>query len=117
MMSNILKGISCAKTGEKIEPDATSDFSFILGDLNARFASTYTKHIARVEESKDLIPDMDELYKAYTQEGKYPFYEEMKINFMPTYKRDSDNNENYVNKKDQCPSFTDRIPFKNNTQV
>ena len=39
---------------------------------------------------------------------------EGKINFLPTYKRDM-NGTGYVNKKDQCPSFTDRIMVKNNS--
>lgn len=33
---------------------------------------------------------------------------------MPSYKRNFDNN-NYKNKKDQAPSYTDRILIKNNT--
>ena len=33
---------------------------------------------------------------------------------MPTYKRMKTNND-YKNKNDQCPSYTDRIMFKNNT--
>ena len=45
---------------------------------------------------------------------KYPNYYEGKINFMPTYKRNTDDN-NYKNKKNQAPSYCDRILFKNNT--
>jgi hypothetical protein len=33
------------------------------------------------------------------KEGHYPGYKEAKINFMPTYKRDKDDNAVYVNKK------------------
>jgi hypothetical protein len=33
---------------------------------------------------------------------------------MPTYKREKNSN-NYVNKKEQCPSYTDRILLKNNS--
>ncbi len=46
--------------------------------------------------------------------GVFPGYEEGAITFMPTYKRREDSNE-YKNKNDQCPSYTDRILFKNNT--
>ena len=35
---------------------------------------------------------------------------------MPTYKRSDTSNKIYVNKNEQCPSYTDRILFKNNTQ-
>ena len=45
MMAKILKGL-----GTDIEIDATSDFTFILGDLNYRFLSTYTAHIKQVKD-------------------------------------------------------------------
>lgn len=34
---------------------------------------------------------------------------------MPTYKRKENENNVYVNKKEQCPSYTDRILYKNNS--
>ena len=45
---------------------------------------------------------------------KYPGYQEAKIDFKPTYKRNHNDN-NYKNKKSQAPSYCDRILFKNNT--
>ena len=45
---------------------------------------------------------------------KYPGYIEHKIEFKPTYKRESNENK-YKNKKNQAPSYCDRILFKNNT--
>ena len=51
-LANILRNIRCAKnSSNKIEPDVNSDFSIILGDLNSRFMSTYTAHIANVKKS------------------------------------------------------------------
>ena len=47
---------------------------------------------------------------------KYPGYEEPKINFFPTYKRHEQDNT-YINKKSQAPSYCDRILFKNNTSL
>ena len=44
----------------------------------------------------------------------FPDYQENEITFMPTYKRKSHSNE-FVNKSDQCPSYTDRILVKNNS--
>ena len=35
---------------------------------------------------------------------------------MPTYKRADFDNSAFVNKKDQCPSYTDRVLFRNNTK-
>ena len=51
----------------------------------------------------------------HEQQQKYPGYQEAKIEFNPTYKRNFDDN-NYKNKKSQAPSYCDRILFKNNTQ-
>ena len=46
--------------------------------------------------------------------GAFPGYIEDPITFMPTYKRQTELNE-FKNKNEQCPSYTDRILFKNNT--
>lgn len=48
--------------------------------------------------------------------GHYPDYYEPIIKFMPTYKRNDFDNDGYVNKKNQCPSYTDRILFKLNSK-
>ena len=44
----------------------------------------------------------------------YSGYEEGTIKFLPTYKRGRQINQ-YVDRKNQAPSYTDRILFKNNT--
>jgi len=55
-LANILRNIGCTKNqNERIEPDAIADFSMILGDLNSRFKSTYTKHIQNVKNSREMI--------------------------------------------------------------
>jgi hypothetical protein len=59
--------------------------------------------------------DYDQLIDQF-RKGHYPNYVEPEITFMPTYKRADLENDTYVNKKDQCPSYTDRILFKNNTR-
>ncbi len=48
------------------------------------------------------------------ERNRFPGYHEEPINFMPTYKRDEMSNGVYINKKDQCPSYTDRILLKVN---
>lgn len=47
---------------------------------------------------------------------KYPGYEEGEIRFLPTYKR-SKVDDTFYNKKNQAPSYTDRILYKNNTLI
>ncbi len=63
MMGAALKNISLSKTIDKFEPDAVADFNIILGDLNSRFKSTFTKHIDQIDESYIMIPVLDELYE------------------------------------------------------
>ena len=96
-MGNILKDIN-NNSQNKIEPDAIADYCFILGDLNYRFKSTYLEHIHNVKNSKHLIPILDELHEGRTSFGRYPGYDEMEINFDPTYKRDPTLNGYYINK-------------------
>lgn len=68
-LANILRNIGCSKnSAEKIEPDAHADVSIILGDLNSRFMSTFTNHIADVKKSSQMITSLDELHKEMHKE-------------------------------------------------
>jgi len=62
----------------------------------------------------ELRKQHDQLYMSMHQFDKYPEYEEFDINFKPTYKGNKFD-DGFFNKKDQAPSYTDRILFKNNT--
>lgn len=63
MIGQLLKGIALSKTCDKFEPDATADFTYLIGDFNSRFKSTYTQHIEKVEQSSQMLETMDELYE------------------------------------------------------
>lgn len=110
-MGSIMKGIGCGKI--KLEPDASADFCIIMGDLNTRFKNTFSEYFQNVENAKNEMEKYDELYEAFIQERFHGYHEE-KITFDPTYKRDKYSNGLYINKKDQCPSYTDRILVKCN---
>ena len=58
-----------------------------------------------------MIPTHDQLVEAQEQ-GYYPGYCEQPITFLPSYKI-STSDDQYVNKKDQSPSYCDRVLFKN----
>ena len=53
MAQNILKEIGISK--DKIEPDAISDFSFFLGDLNFRINRTFEEHEPDLLQSAQLF--------------------------------------------------------------
>jgi hypothetical protein len=87
MFATALSALS-RQLGSEFDMDGVSDFNFILGDLNYRFKTTYQRHIKRVEESKNMLYDLDELTYETMINKKYRKYFEMPINFDPTYKRD-----------------------------
>ena len=62
-----------------------------------------------------MIETHDQLKEAMGQ-GYYPNYKEMEIKFDPSYKMSVTKVE-YVNKKDQAPSYCDRVLYKNNTPL
>lgn len=68
------------------------------------------------KEAIGMIPTHDQLKLAMSQ-GFYPNYKEMDINFLPSYKMSSTKQGEYVNKRDQAPSYTDRVMYKNNTSL
>lgn len=117
MFQKISKDLS-DKNG--VEPDATADFSFLLGDFNSRFKTKFSDFVAIrkgvITDAYTFIHQLDELRESL-REYRFPNYLEPDISFKPTYKCATDSNDDdaYINKKEQCPSFTDRILFKNNT--
>ena len=93
MASSMLKGI------DGLEPDATSDFSFLLGDTNSRFNRKFSEHIKQIKKSPALVPEFDQL-SSHLRDGYYPGYQEGEINFMPTYKLDTEICDEYIGDED-----------------
>ena len=62
-----------------------------------------------------MIPKRDQLTISRS-EGNYPSYTESGINFLPSYKMSSEFDA-YIDKKNQAPSYTDRILYKNNSSL
>ena len=52
-----------------------------------------------------------------SEQNRYPGYIESPINFKPSYKRSKTDQTSYFNKKNQAPSYTDRILVKNNAST
>ena len=77
-----------------------ADFCIFFGDLNYRLKTTFTD-LNNTNVSTDaigMIPTHDQLIEAM-EEGYYPGYQEMEINFDPSYKMSTSKHE-YVNKRD-----------------
>ena len=112
MMSELIKSLRVFR--EEIDPDFLCDFSFLLGDFNYRLQSTFLELHPYLADITSLRIGLDQLHLVMNELGKYPEYQEPPINFKPTYKR-SKVDETYFNKKNQAPSYTDRVLYKNNT--
>ena len=100
------------KLGEdSIDVSELSDYTFILGDFNFRMDTTYSDIINDINYIHSYM-SLDEFH-SIQKENKYycGFYEGKKV-FNPTYKREH-KSDGYINKKEQPPSWTDRILIKN----
>ena len=95
-----------------LECDSYGDFTFFFGDLNYRINSTFEKLNANI---KDALDPANEQLSLSIRSGNYPNYFESEKQWLPTYKLSFKQEGVYVNKKDQSPSYTDRILFRNNT--
>ena len=113
MASDLLKTISCTNGEDTLGPDATSDFSFLMGDLNFRLNQSYAELMPHINDAPRLVANLDQLVVAQ-RDGHFPGYIEGGLDFMPTYKLKRGENV-YKDDADQCPSYCDRILFKNNT--
>ena len=112
MMSDLIKNLRIFR--DEMDPDVLSDFSFLLGDFNYRMDSTFLELHPQIGDILTLREGLDQMHRAMIEYGKFPGYIEPPIHFKPTYKR-SKVDEAFFNKKNQAPSYTDRIIYKNNT--
>jgi len=113
LLSNFAYKPQEAVGAQGIEADITSDFCFFLGDTNFRFKSTFSEYIDQVKNAPNDIEKLDEFSIIRREHKMYPGFHEAKIEFLPTYKLEKDGDQ-YVDKKDQCPSYADRILYKVN---
>lgn len=97
-----------------IESDTIADFSFFFGDMNYRLNTKFSKlNNSNIQQALTLIPTHDQLLIS-RREKNYPGYIEPEITFLPGYKLSTTKTE-YLEKKDQAPSYCDRVLFRNNT--
>ena len=98
-----------------LESDFLGDINLFLGDLNYRLNTTYSdlNNINVKHQAIGMVETHDQLTIARA-EGNFPGYEEAKINFFPSYKMKNDKLE-YVNKKNQAPSYCDRVLYRNHS--
>ena len=114
MAAEVLKEIGLLPERDMIEQDSVKDINIFMGDMNFRINKTFSEFAPHVQNAPFFVDTLDQLKEAMTEHGYFPGYVEPRIRFMPTYKRAKDQHQ-FINKNEQCPSYTDRILFKNNS--
>ena len=120
MASDLISGLKLQhiqSTYIGLESDQTSQFCIFMGDMNYRMNTRYqdfNNDNVRTD-AINMIPTHDQLTLTL-KEGNYPNYQEAPISFLPSYKLAKEQLF-YVDKKDQAPSYCDRVIYKNNTSL
>lgn len=101
------------KVGEKIcEFDTGSDYVFWMGDMNYRVDYIFKEVLEEISKNNlQLLLTKDQLIRQKQQNQVFTSFQEAEINFWPTYRRVKGTDE-YSNKKNQSPSWCDRILVK-----
>ena len=94
-----------------------AEFCIFMGDLNYRLSTTF-KELNNENRDKALtmVHTKEDQFVSAIEAGYFVNYNEPKIDFLPTYKLKADKLQ-YVNKKDQAPSYCDKVLFKNNSSL
>ena len=88
-----------------------------MGDLNYRLNTTFGDlNNSNTLEALEMVSTRKEQLAASMMDGNYPDYTEPKISFFPSYKM-AFTEGLYIDKKNQSPSYTDRVLFKNNSNL
>ncbi len=110
--------VKSIKVGDKIADfDVLADYIFWQGDLNYRVDYNFDQTIEEIKnDNLQLLLAKDQLIKQKQKNQVFYNYQEPEIRFYPTYRRIKGTDE-YSNKKNQSPSWCDRIMVKTNRDI
>jgi hypothetical protein len=114
-VKNLVKAI---RIGEKFADfDVLANYIFWQWDLNYRIDYTFHETVAEIQKNNiSHLLGKDQLIKLKQQNQVFYNFKEPEINFLPTYRRIKGTDE-YSNKKNQSPSWCDRIMVKTNRNL
>ncbi len=114
-VKNLVKSI---RIGDKFADfDVLADYIFWQGDLNYRVDYTFQETVAEINKKNiNHLLKKDQLIKLKLQNQVFYNFQEPEIKFYPTYRRIKGTDE-YSNKKNQSPSWCDRIMVKTNRSI
>ncbi len=110
MAKNLVKSLKvCEKFAEF---DVASDYLFWQGDLNYRIDFCFEETVEEIKNNNiALLLAKDQLLRQKQLNNIFNGFQEPQINFFPTYRRIKGTDE-YSNKKNQSPSWCDRVMVK-----
>ena len=100
-----------------IEFSVEFDYVFWLGDLNYRIDENFYEAIKLIDSGQlSELYEKDQLWLQMQNNKNLATFQEFRKNFKPTY-RCSRTSQEWSNKREQTPSWTDRILFKAHQDV
>lgn len=115
---NVFTLVKSIRIGEKFADfDVLADYVFWQGDLNYRVDYNFHETVAEINKKNIThLLAKDQLIKLKQQNKVFYNFQEPEIKFYPTYRRIKGTDE-YSNKKNQSPSWCDRILVKTNRNL
>jgi hypothetical protein len=109
---NLVKAL---KVGDKLADfDVLADYIFWQGDLNYRVDYNFQETVEEIKKNNiQVLLAKDQLIKQKQTNQVFYNFQEPEIRFHPTYRRVK-GGDDYSNKKNQSPSWCDRIMVKTN---
>lgn len=99
------------------EFDTQSDYLYWMGDMNYRVDYIYDQVLEEISRNNlQFLLSKDQLIRQKEQNHIFTDFQEAEINFWPTYRRIK-GTDLYSNKKNQSPSWCDRILIKTERQI
>ena len=112
------KDLLCLRPSlEDMEFSLEFDHIFWLGDFNYRIEEDFYKTIGILEERNfEVLWPHDQMLQQVSENQMFATFKEGPLNFKPTY-RLIPNTDEWSNKREQTPSWTDRIIYKSHLPV
>jgi hypothetical protein len=110
--------VKSIRIGDKLTDfDVMAEYLFWEGDLNYRVDYNYEEVITEIGNNNiRLLLGKDQLLRQKQQNEVFYDFQEAQINFFPTYRRIK-GTEEYSNKKNQSPSWCDRVMVRTEREL
>lgn len=102
---------------ENLEFSVEFDYTFWIGDFNYRIEEDFYKAIQMIGDQQfEVLWPNDQMLQQVSSNQMYATFREGILKFKPTYRLIPSHDE-WSNKREQTPSWTDRIIFKSHNPI